>query len=193
MTTIVCFGDSNTWGYVPGSDAERYPRDVRWPVLLAAALEGEAEVIAEGLNGRTATIESPVAEGRNGLPYLLPCLLSHAPVEVLVVYLGTNDAYRLDADLVAGSVGRLVRVARASEAGPNRGAPHVLVVCPPPFAGYVLGPAFEEVCTNLGCDLLDLDGVARYSALDGEHLDESGHAAVAAAVEQRVRPMLAAG
>ena len=188
--TIVCFGDSNTWGYVPGSDGERFGRDVRWPARLATALDGEAEVIAEGLNGRTATIESPVEEGRNGLPYLVPCVRSHAPVDLLVIYLGTNDASWLEPMLVARSVGRLVKVARTAEAGPDRGRPHVLVVCPPPFLGFELAPAFREVCDQLGCELLDLDGVAAYSDLDGIHLDETGHRAVAAAVEQRVRPLL---
>ena len=182
MRTIVCFGDSNTWGYVPGSDRGRYPRDVRWPARLATALANEAEVIAEGLNGRTATIESPVAEGRNGLPYLVPCLRSHAPVDVLVIYLGTNDAYWLEPIMVAGSIGRLVKAARASEAGPDGGAPDVLVVCPPPFGGHDLAPPFREVCGQLGCELLDLDGVATYSKLDDAHLEEAGHKAVAASV-----------
>ena len=189
-TTIVCFGDSNTWGYVPGSDGERFGRDVRWPALLATALDGEAEVIAEGLNGRTATIESPVEEGRNGLPYLVPCLRSHAPVDLLVIYLGTNDASWLEPMLVARSVGRLVKVSRTADAGPARGSPAILVVCPPPFLGFELAPSFRDVCAQLGCELLDLDGVATYSDLDGIHLDEAGHRAVAAAVEERVRPLL---
>jgi lysophospholipase L1-like esterase len=189
LKTIVCFGDSNTWGYIPGTEWERYPRDVRWPARVATALAGEAEVIAEGLNGRTATIESPVAEGRNGLPYLVPCLRSHAPVDLLVIYLGTNDAYWLEPMLVAGSIGRLVKVARTAEAGPGKGAPDVLVVCPPPFGGHELAPAFREVCDELGCELLDLNGVATYSKLDDTHLEEDGHIAVAAAVEARVRQM----
>lgn len=189
--TVVCFGDSNTWGYVPGGDGERFPRAVRWTGRLAAALGGDWEVVAEGLNGRTATIESPVAEGRNGLPYLVPCLRSHAPVDLLVVYLGTNDAYWLAPDLVARSVGRLVKVARASEAGHRGGPPAVLVVCPPPFGDTVLGPAFAAVCADLDCPLLDLDGVARYSTVDDSHLEGDGHAAVAAAVEERVRRLLA--
>jgi len=190
LATIVCFGDSNTWGYVPGSDGERFPREVRWPARLATALGDEAEVIAEGLSGRTATIESPVEEGRNGLPYLVPCLRSHAPVDLLVIYLGTNDAYWLEPLVVAGSIGRLVKVARTAGAGPRGGAPQILVVCPPPFDGYALGPAFKEVCDQLGCELLDLDGVAPYSELDGTHLDEAGHGAVATAVERCVLQML---
>ena len=187
MRTVVCFGDSNTWGYIPGSDAERYPRDLRWPGRLAGALAGEWEVIAEGLNGRTAAVDHPVEEGRNGVPYLLPCLRSHRPLDAVVIYLGTNDVSFLPDDLVARSVGRLVKLARGSETGIGGGAPAVLVVCPPPFEGHRLGPSYAEVCDVLGCDLVDLDGVASYTAHDPAHLDDPGHAAVAAAVEAWLR------
>lgn len=204
MRTLLCFGDSNTWGYNPESapSTERYPRDVRWPGRLARALGDEWEVIAEGLNGRTAARDDPIWEGRNGAAYLLPCLRSHAPLDLVVIYLGTNDVadrYSLPAEDVAYCVGRLVRIARTSETGPVDSAPEVLVVCPPPFgrleplyegAGEKsrdLGRWFAVVCGELGCELLDLDGIASYSDLDGIHLDADGHGAVAAAVEQRVR------
>ncbi len=196
MRTVLCFGDSNTWGYIPGSNGRRFPREARWPVRLQQALGDQWEVIAEGLNGRTAALDSPVAEGRNGLPYLVPCLHSHAPVDLLVLFLGTNDVgdrFALPERDVARSVGRLVKVARAAEAGPDGAAPEILVLCPPPFDGHRLGPHFGEVCTELGCELLDLDGVASYVDLgdDVEHLDEAGQAAVATAVEARVRHLLA--
>jgi lysophospholipase L1-like esterase len=190
MRTIVCFGDSNTWGCVPGGDGERYPREVRWPGRLARALGDGFDVIAEGLNGRTATVERPDSEGRNGLPYLLPCLQSHAPVDLVVVFLGTNDVNFVEDERVARCVGRLVKVARVSEAGPERGAPNVLVVCPPPFDGHRLGPSFADLCTELDCALLDLDGVASYSDVDLEHLDADAHALVAGAVEEQVRLLL---
>ena len=206
MKTVLCFGDSNTWGYVPGSEGERFPPELRWPRRLAAALGDEWEVIAEGLNGRTATVDSPVAEGRNGLTYLMPCLHSHMPLDIVVIYLGTNDAgdrYSLPAETVAGAVGRLVRVVRTSEAGPGGAAPDVLVVCPPPFGlldpegsfanagakSRQLGRWFAETCRELGCELLDLDGIAAYSDLDGIHLEAEGQAAVATAVEERLRRM----
>src|SRR5947199_5595173 len=91
MRTLLCFGDSNTWGYVPGSNGARWPREARWPTRLQALLGDDWEVVAEGLNGRTATYERADSEGRNGLPYLLPCLHSHQPVDCLVIFLGTND------------------------------------------------------------------------------------------------------
>ena len=208
MKTILCYGDSNTWGFDPASDGGRFPRDVRWPTRLQAALGAGYEVIAEGLNGRTATLDSPVADGRNGLTYLLPCLHSHAPLELVVIYLGTNDLgdrYGLPAPDVAGAVARLVRVVRFSESGPDGGSPQILVVCPPPFArldpegsfahagakSEQVGRYFAEMTALLGCELLDLDGVAAYSDLDGIHLEADGHAAVAVAVEAAVRRMLA--
>jgi len=186
MRTIVCFGDSNTWGHIAGSDGARFPREARWPTRLQRELGDDWEVIPEGLGGRTATIERPDAEGRNGLPYLLPCLHSHQPVDALVIYLGTNDVYYMEDERVARCVARLVKVARDSEAGPGGGAPHVLVLCPPPFDGHELGPSFAA---ELDCDLLDLDGVAEYPVVneDACHLDENGQAAIASAVAERIR------
>jgi lysophospholipase L1-like esterase len=208
MKTVLCFGDSNTWGYVPGTEGGRWPRELRWPERLQTALGEEWDVIAEGLNGRTATLDSPVAEGRNGLAYLTPCLHSHMPIDLVVIYLGTNDAgdrYSLPAETIADAVGRLVRVVRTSEAGPGYSAPQVLVVCPPPFAeldpegsfanagakSRQLGRWFAETCARLDCELVDLNGIASYSDLDGIHLDADGQAAVAVAVEERVRRLLA--
>ena len=179
MKTVVCFGDSNTWGYMPGTDAERFPREVRWPGQLQRLLGDGWDVIAEGLNGRTATIERPDSEGRNGLPYLLPCLHSHAPVDVVVIFLGTNDVNFIDDDRVARCVARLVEIVRRCDA-------EALVVCPPPFDGHALGPSFAA---ELDCPLLDLDGIAAYPVVndDVEHLDASGHAAVAQAIAERLR------
>ena len=178
MKTLVCFGDSNTWGYIPGSGGERFPREVRWPTQLQRLLGDEWDVIPEGLNGRTATIERPDSEGRDGLPYLLPCLHSHAPVDVVVIFLGTNDVNFIDDDRVARCIGRLVEIARRCDADP-------LVVCPPPFDGHSLGPSFAA---ELDCPLLDLDGVTAYPVVndDVEHLDADGHAAVARAIAERL-------
>lgn len=175
--TLVCFGDSNTWGYVPGSGGERFPREQRWPVVLQRELGDEWEVIAEGLSGRTATVERPDSEGRNGLPYLLPCLLSHAPVDLVVIFLGTNDVNFVEDDRVARCVARLVDVARRVPVG------GVLVVCPAPFDGHDLEASFRA---ELDCDVIV---APPFPVVDGdvEHLDAAGHAALAAAIAQRLR------
>ena len=178
MKTVVCFGDSNTWGYVPGSDGERHPREARWPSRLQQLLGPEWDVIAEGLNGRTATIDRPDSEGRNGLPYLLPCLHSHAPVDAVVIFLGTNDVNYIEDDRIARCVGRLVEIVRRCQAEP-------FVVVPPPFDGHALGASFAA---ELDCPLIDLDGITSYPVVndDVEHLDADGHAAVARVVAERL-------
>ncbi len=208
MPTVVCFGDSNTWGYDPANPGARYPRDIRWPGRLAATLGADWTVIEEGLNGRTTTLDDPVAPGRSGLDYLLPCLESHAPLELVIIYLGTNDLadrYSMRPRDVAGAAGRLVQLAQTSGTGPGGRAPGVLLVCPPPFSAtdpdgsyagspaksHTLGRWFAEEAALLDCPLLDLDGVAPYSDLDGIHLDAHGHAAVARAVAERVRAQFA--
>ena len=90
MKTILCYGDSNTYGYNP-ENGFRYPYDLRWTSILEKNMEGRARVIPEGLNGRTTCFEDEIRPGRNGFAYLEPCLHSHGPLDLVVLMLGTND------------------------------------------------------------------------------------------------------
>ena len=93
MKRVLCYGDSNTWGYVSGSDHLRYNDNERWTKLLQKHLSGKAEIIEEGLNSRTLFSDDnrPGKEGRNGFSYFIPCLDSHDKVDVVVLMLGTNE------------------------------------------------------------------------------------------------------
>ena len=202
--TILCFGDSNTWGCPPGG-GERFPRDVRWAGALQGLLGAGYRVIEEGLNGRTSTLEHPWVDGRSGRPYLLPCCRSHAPLDLVIVYLGTNDLadrYSLSAGDVAEACASLVHVVRAAECGREGTSPPVLLVCPPPIratgpeaAEYeamaaksrTLGARFAEAAEAVGAELLDLDGVVRYADEDPIHLDAGAHRTLAEVVEPHVR------
>src|SRR6188768_466661 len=131
--TVVCYGDSNTHGADPITHG-RFPRDVRWPGVLASELGDAAAVIEEGLNGRTTLWDDPFMDFRNGKPYLLPCLRSHQPVDVLVLMLGTNDLKTIfgrAAHEIAAGAGALVDIALTSGTGPGGGPPAVLLVAPP--------------------------------------------------------------
>ena len=204
--TVLCFGDSNTWGCPPaGHDAERFPRDVRWPGVLQQLLGDEYYVVEEGLNGRTATLEHPWVEGLSGRTYLLPCCRSHAPLDLVIIYLGTNDLadhYRLSAVEIAESCASLVRVVRAAECGRDGGTPPVLLVCPPPIRttgpnaaefettavkSQTLGTCFADAVEAVGAELLDLAGVVQYSEDDPIHLDAAGHRTLASALQPLVR------
>ena len=209
MPTIVCYGDSNTHGY-DAATMGRFPKDVRWPGVLAAELVGVAEVIEEGLNGRTTIWDDPYLDGRNGRTYLLPCLRSHAPVDVLVLMLGTNDLKsifgRSAAEIAAGA-SALVEQALLSGAGAGGGWPRVLLIAPPLLGGrtatselWGFGEArarsqqfaalYRTAAEIRGVAFLDAAPVAVVDPADGVHLTVAGHAALARAVARVVLELL---
>lgn len=94
---ILCYGDSNTWGFISGTDHQRYDENERWTKLLQKKLGNEFEVIEEGLNSRTLTSNDTRIgkEGKNGYEYLIPCIDSHDPIELVIVMLGTNELKKM--------------------------------------------------------------------------------------------------
>ena len=203
MKTVLCYGDSNTWGYDPAS-GERFPEDVRWSGVLASELGSEFRVIEEGLNARTTVREDPVEEYKNGKDYLRPCLESHRPLDVVIVALGVNDLkarFFASASDVAEGAGVLVTIAQRSGAGPDGGQPAVLLVTPPPvgkltelaemFAGAEekskgFGSQYRRVAEKYGCELLDAGEQVRASDLDGIHLEVGEHRKLGEAIAARV-------
>lgn len=90
MKTILCYGDSNTWGFIPSIGA-RYPFETRWPGVMQAALGKEYRVIEAGLSGRTTVWDDPCDIYMNGRDMLEPTLRTHAPLDLVILMLGTND------------------------------------------------------------------------------------------------------
>lgn len=89
--TILCFWDSNTWWLITGTNPKRLWKNERWPRILES-LSWE-RIIEEGLNSRTLLSEDerPNKEWRNGSKYLIPCLDSHDPIDIVVLMLWTNE------------------------------------------------------------------------------------------------------
>ena len=210
MPTVVCYGDSNTWGYDPAS-GERFAPDVRWPGVMRRHLPPGFEVIEEGLCGRTTIFDDPFMEKRNGLDYLTPCLDSHAPIDLVVLMLGTNDLkgfLNTDAAQIARGAGRLVEVIKASGAGPGDLAPRVLLVAPTPvtdggaqgelwgFAGAPerarpLAGFLRMVAEDKGCAFLDAGQLIQTSPLDGVHFDAAAHQRLGRTVAEQVARLFA--
>jgi lysophospholipase L1-like esterase len=210
--TIVCFGDSNTHGANPDqSVGGRLPREVRWPGVMRAALGEGYEVIEEGLNGRCTVWDIPIEPGRNSLTYLAPCLLSHRPVDLVIIMLGTNDTkriYGMTASEIACGASALVDVAEGTLSGPDGTPPRVLLVAPVPLGEVTahaelwgFGASREEsrrlaglyrlVAEGQGVGFFDAGSVAQVSPLDGVHLDPAAHASLGAAMADAVRAELA--
>jgi lysophospholipase L1-like esterase len=210
MKTILCYGDSNTWGY-DAEAAGRFPPENRWPNVMARELGDGHTVISEGLNGRTTVWPDPVeGEHKNGKTYLIPCLESHHPIDLVIVMLGTNDLkhrYGLSAWDIASGAGTLVQMIQGSAFGPNDSAPQVLLVAPPPtrVEGTLLeemfpdsdsksrdlGTQYGRVAAELGCEFLDASTIITSSKSDGIHLEPGEQVKLGLAVAAVVLRILA--
>jgi lysophospholipase L1-like esterase len=206
--TILCYGDSNTWGFVPGSEGERFAWEVRWPGVLQSELGFEYRVIEEGLSGRTTVLDNPLEPYKNGREYLAPCLQSHQPLDLVAIFLGTNDLgdrYPLPPLDIARGAASLAQMVLKSESGPGYGAPAVLLCSLPrlgdtsaivdTFSGASAKAAdllrcFRIAAEEVATPLLDLGEVTAYDDADGVHLNAEGHRAVALAVAQAGREIL---
>ena len=211
MKTILCYGDSNTWGYDPRT-AGRYDHKTRWPMAMARLLNKDTPpedpawwVIEEGLNGRTSCREDPVEGDKNGLRQLLPILESHKPLDVVAVMLGTNDLkprFNPNPFDIAQGVQRVVSAIQESKFGPGDSAPKVIMICPPPtvksrvfthiFGDSIalskkLEPFYRQLAGECGALYLYAGKHVKTSKADGIHFEREGHLALAEAMAEIVR------
>lgn len=206
MKRILCFGDSNTWGY--RSDGQgRFDIPSTWPGILADNLAGRATIEIDGLCGRTTCIPDPVeGEHLNGAAYLLPCLLAQSPLDLVILKLGCNDQksrFNMSGLDIAQSVARLVKIILNS--GVNRGEnPQVLVIQPAPiklrsFAETFKGAperaqgmteAFAREMAALEVELINEGDYVQSSEVDGIHLELDAHATMGEVVTKKVSAML---
>jgi lysophospholipase L1-like esterase len=196
---IMVYGDSNTWGYIPveSGSTTRYPKDVRWPGVLQAALGSGYEVIDEGLSARTTDVSDPTlphisGAGLDGSAYLSSALATHQPLDLVVIMLGTLI------DIVGQTKGGV---------GTSYSAPKVLVLAPPPlgklfpegraerFAGGVektkaLPGYYEAIAKAAGAEFLDVGKLTITDGIDGVHLSPEAHKAIGTGVAEKVNAIL---
>ncbi|ORC31184.1 hydrolase [Marispirochaeta aestuarii] len=208
MARILCFGDSNTWGWNP-HDKSRYGKETRWTGRLQEMFGTLHEIIEEGLNGRTTTFDDHVSGGgKKGLSYLIPCLETHRPIDLVIMMLGTNDLklrFSLSAYDIARAMDRLVATVLGSTAGPAGESPQVLLVSPARvgplsdfkemFAGareksLLLGRHYRQVSLERGCHFLDAAELIESSPVDGIHLEKESHGILAEAFVQKIGQIL---
>lgn len=197
---IVCLGDSNTHGYCadPADCADggnRFNEEERWTCLLQKALGDDYLVLEEGLGGRTSVFTDPLHEGMDALNVAYPILMSHEPVDLLIIMLGTNDTkerFSANAAAIAAGMERLIKKCKDTECwGAHK--PNILVVCPPPlgdgFHDEVMGkgcvekskalaPFLKAVAERNSVHYLDAKD-CEFNPVDFTHLTKKGHAQLA--------------
>ena len=196
--TIVCYGDSNTWGRIP--KGERYPRSIRWPGVLQNLLGNDYEVLSEGLNGRTFVAEDPEAPQKTGITHLRSILKTNLPIDLVIVMLGTNDVkniYNLKAEDIAKHLEQTINIIQL-EATKN-----ILVVCPPdiviPEDGNIdpryinssetmkkLPELFKKMTEKYKCNFINAGDHISSSKIDGFHLDPEMHKKLAEILSKKI-------
>lgn len=208
--SVVCFGDSLTWGFNP-VDMSRYGHDIRWTRLLQKDLGSDFYVVEEGVNGRTTVFEDPVKGDKNGLEHLFTVRKTHMPIDVLIIMLGTNDLqdrFNMNAETISIAIGRLLFLATKPTDDVEGRAPKVLLMSPPPL-GDLNGTPFElqfsgrsrEESTKLadsyrrkaeeyGVAFFDAGTVISASPVDAIHFEAEPQADLARAIAEQVRMLV---
>lgn len=196
MKQILVYGDSLTWGIVPGS-RQRLAAVRRWPVILETELlrQGhQVRIIEDALNGRRTVWDDPFKPGRNGLDGLQQRIEIHSPLALVILMLGINDfqsVYQFTAAQSARGISVLVRAIRSAPIEPGMPVPPILIVGPPlpgvpagdmaeKFDGASrkstgLTAAYSAMAVEEGCTFFDAARVISTSRVDGVHLDADQH------------------
>jgi lysophospholipase L1-like esterase len=201
MKSILCFGDSLTYGANPVAGGARHAVADRWPHALAAGLGAGVTVFAEGLGGRTTVHDDWLADAdRNGARVLPTLLSTHGPLDMVIIMLGTNDLKPFlgrTAQEASNGARRLVQIVRGFAAEEGQPVPQIIVVAPPTlcdtdhpemmlhfggngaiaesknFAKWYKQRADEE-----GVLFFDAGSVASADPNDGVHLDAANTRAI---------------
>lgn len=206
--TVLCYGDSNTWGQNDDKNfAGRYPANVRWTGQLQNTLGDAFYIVEEGLGGRTTDLEhyDPAKPSRSGFTYFVPCLISHGPLDWVIIMLGTNDLkvqYNRSAAEIADALGEYIRRVK-SELPDTR----ILLVSPihiddtaPKFTEYYHGTydaasvqkskelagTIQRLADKTGALFFDASTVAK-AGKDGIHFDEPSHGRLAKSLAEIIK------
>ena len=193
MKNILCFGDSNTWGYSP-QDGNRFPPDIRWTGVLQKSLGADYRIIEEGLNGRTTFINEDERPLRSGSDVLQILLESHRPLDFVIIMLGTNDLkveFNLSVEEIAQGAKTLCEMVLNSEYLADN-IPQILLVSPTHIGStimpdqeeffnqareksYQFAEHYEKAAAEIGVHFLDAANIVGPSKVDGVHWDADQH------------------
>ncbi|MDG1432181.1 MAG: GDSL-type esterase/lipase family protein [Paracoccaceae bacterium] len=171
MKRILIYGDSNSWGYPCDGVLSRLAD--RWPVVMARDMI-DVEVIEENLPGRTTVHDDAehLGEANNGLRFLEVVLRSHAPLDAVILFLGTNDLktrFAPDAKMIAENLGQLIKKVHAvggnSEFWDDPTPPPVFVFVPPPLSERVDDPTWERRTEWVGARTASLGLVDAFTVM----------------------------
>lgn len=188
----------------------RYGENVRWPKVCAADLGTDFEIIEDGLNGRTTAFEKETAPYRNGLVSLRYSLLSQYPLDMIVLFLGTNDLPIKTLSQVKRGIEELIRTCRFANpiirtfqpVFPN--GEKILLVAPMPYAIEVdnipynpmagkveesrkFAEMYRAISEEQDTYYIDAGSIVQSSPVDGIHLSAENQQKLGHAMAIKIR------
>lgn len=204
MRSVLAFGDSNTWGLIPGTK-ERYPWEVRWTGILQDKC-ADVRIIEEGLCGRTTAFEDDLRPGRKGASALPMILESQCPLDAAIVMLGTNDCKSIYS-VSAATIGKGVELC-LDELQRFIPSHNILLVSPillgedvwkpdkdPEFGRRsvevcrLLKSVYHQIAKDRGTAFLPASDYVNADDTDSEHMNEDGHRIFASVLYDKLKKM----
>lgn len=198
MMRILAYGDSNTWGLIPGTRQIRFPKWTRWPGILQERCI-DIKIVVDGLCGRTAAFEDEEEPGRNGGKTLPWSLKKHQPLDAAILMLGTNDC-KTQFHATPEQIGDGIRTC-LEELEKQIPAEKILLISPIYLGEDVWMPdkdpdfdqqsvltcrelkeCYRKIAEEHGCLFLAASDHVAADHADEEHLNEEGHRLLAEAV-----------
>lgn len=199
MKKILCFGDSNTYGYNP-KNAQRFEN--RWTNILSTLLD-DCEIVEAGGNNRTAF--SKDINGICGIDILEKYLTEQ--YDIIILAIGINDlqiSYNCDLKTFEQGITKLVQTAK--NLCPDA---KIILVSPSIIKenilssyfkilfdkisiekSYKIPPVYKEIAEENNCIYLDLNKIAEVSEIDGLHYEYSEHEKIANEINKLIKTII---
>ena len=195
MKKVLCFGDSNTYGFVPGK-CTRYDKNTRWTGVLQALCGSDFSIIEGGCNNRTAFVDNPAGAEQTGYK-ILPEYFTKDYFDIVVLAIGINDLqlfFKPTLEEFEQGIEKLIKITK--DLSPNA---KIILVCPSKLdlAGiksgvfsfqfdeisveksYHLSQIYKKLAEKHACKLVDLNEIVKVSPLDGLHFSAESHKKIA--------------
>ena len=195
MKKILCFGDSNTYGFIP-QICKRYATNERWSGILQTLLNENYEVLEQGMNNRTGFFKNPESVKLCGTEYLPVYLRNNPDIDICILELGTNDAqfiYEYSENSVRDGLQNLINSIRDVNTQTK-----IIIVPPVKIQANILNGMFsmyfnldsvekisktfhiyKEIAQENKCYYLDFNEFVNPSELDGLHYSAESHKIIA--------------